>query len=425
WDSGAAGASTYDNDIAGIGQDVASGLLQAKSRSVNSDSLVTVSGASDQNDLEFFTWGNDDGSVANLSTNVPAGLPGIATGRITREWLAQNNGGDGIGTVTVSFDLADQSALINSGSAGDYALLIDDDGNFSNATVHTTGANLSSNVISFTGADIRSAGDGLYFSLAGPGVNTPGGVASNLQMWLKADEGVYTNTGCSTAAADTNNIGCWEDQSLQGNNITEVTSGEQPDYVSVATDEDFNFNPSLRFDDSDQLTRASMLASGDNISVFAVYRKDTLSGNDQIIGFGADADDPGLETSGSSLQVRNDASTPATLSHGTSLSTGITYLSSLRATNGANNGVDLRLNGDEDTDATFDMVTIGTEVAVGSDYSTVATDPFDGEIAELVVYNADLSDLNTRQIESYLAIKYGITIDQTAGTSYLASNCTT
>ncbi|MBZ0165791.1 MAG: hypothetical protein K8I00_03220, partial [Candidatus Omnitrophica bacterium] len=336
-----------------------------------------------------------------------------------------NNGGDGVGTVTVAFDLDSQFVLSRSGTLGDYALLIDDDGDFSDATVHTNGAALNGTEISFTVADIRSAGDGLYFTLAGPMANAPGNVLANLQFWVKADAGVYTNTACSTAASDTQTIGCWQDQSLQNNDVSEATAGEKPELVASATDEDFNYNPSLLFDGADQLTRATMLDSGDDVSVFAVFRNNTLSGNDQIIGFGTDSDDPGLESSGTSLNVRNDASTPATVTHGSSLSTATTYMAVFRATNGADNGVDLRLNGDQDTDATFDMVTLGPEVGIGSDQSGVGTDPLDGQIAELIVYDADLSDLNTRKVESYLAIKYGITIDQTVGTSYLSSNCTT
>ncbi|MBZ0167601.1 MAG: LamG domain-containing protein, partial [Candidatus Omnitrophica bacterium] len=424
WDSGASGASTYDNDLAGIGQDNISALSQTKSRSVNPDSLVTISAASDLDDLEFFMWGNDDGSITQNSSNVPGGLPGQATVRITREWLAQNNGGDGVGTVTVAFDLGNQFALSSNGTLGDYALLIDTDGDFSNATVHTTGASKSGDTITFTTADIRSAGDGLYFSLAGPPKITPGDVSTNIELWLKADADVFTDTGCTLAASHGGDVGCWADQ-IQGSDVIEGTSAEQPDWMSSASDEQFNFNPSLNFDGGDQLTRDTLMSSGDDISVLAVIRKNSLSGADQIIGFGTDADDPGLETNGTSLNVRNDASTPVTLSHGSTLAINNTYLVSIRALNGANNGADLRLNGDEDTDGTFDMVTLGAEVGIGSDYSTVATDPFDGEIAELVVYSADLSDLEIRRAESYLALKYGITIDQTAGTSYLASNCST
>ena len=40
---------------------------------------------------------------------------------------------------------------------------------------------------------------------------TPGGVGADLELWLKADEGVYTDTGCSSAASDGDSVQCWSD----------------------------------------------------------------------------------------------------------------------------------------------------------------------------------------------------------------------
>ncbi|MBZ0165454.1 MAG: hypothetical protein K8I00_01515, partial [Candidatus Omnitrophica bacterium] len=425
WDSGATGASTYDQDIAGIGADINSDLNQLKSHSVNTDGLVTISAASDQDDLEFLSWGNDDGSLTTSSSEVPGALPGSATDRLTREWLAQNNGGDGVGTVTVAFDLSQQSALDRNATAGNYALLIDDDGDFSDATVHTTGATKSGANITFSTADIRAAGDGLYFSLAGPAFTNPGGVSTNLEFWVKANAGVYTNTGCTTVAADTNSVACWQDQSLQGNNVTEGTAVDQPALDLVAADSDFNFFPSLDFDGSDQLTRSTLLAGGDDITVLVVAQDDSLSGTDTAVGFGVDGDDPGLQTFGSTLQTINDASTPATFTHSASLSEFTTYLMVFKASNGTNNGVDLRLNGEQETEATFDMLTIGTEFGIGADYNDPTNEAFDGEIGEVIVYSSNLSGVDWQKVESYLSLKYGIEINQTSATSYLSSNCTT
>jgi len=49
-------------------------------------------------------------------------------------------------------------------NAGDFGLMIDnDDGNFSNATVHTTGASISGNVLTFNQVPFN---DGDWFTLA-------------------------------------------------------------------------------------------------------------------------------------------------------------------------------------------------------------------------------------------------------------------
>lgn len=46
---------------------------------------------------------------------------------------------------------------------------------------------------------------------------------------------------------------------------------------------------------------------------------------------------------------------------------------------------------------------------------------FTGAIAELIIYNTGLTIANRNKIESYLAIKYGITLNQTTPTNYTAS----
>lgn len=49
---------------------------------------------------------------------------------------------------------------------------------------------------------------------------------------------------------------------------------------------------------------------------------------------------------------------------------------------------------------------------------------FTGAIAELIIYNTGLTVANRNKIESYLAIKYGVTLTQTTPTNYTASGGT-
>ena len=61
---------------------------------------------------------------------------------------------------------------------------------------------------------------------------------------------------------------------------------------------------------------------------------------------------------------------------------------------------------------------------MGGVYST------DGDIAEIIIYNRALTGTLRNNVESYLALKYGMTLDQTvdgdadgiAGTSYRNGN---
>ena len=110
WDKDATNASTYNNDIAGIGRDDLSRLGQVKSRSVNDDSIVTIevegegtnaiTNFDDMDDLEFLTWGNDDGGTTEVDTNVPDSV----AERLGRVWQAQELGE--VGSTTIEFDLS-------------------------------------------------------------------------------------------------------------------------------------------------------------------------------------------------------------------------------------------------------------------------------------------------------------------------------
>ncbi|CAN0596030.1 unnamed protein product, partial [Laminaria digitata] len=90
-----------------------------------------------------------------------------------------------------------------------------------------------------------------------------------------------------------------------------------------------------------------------------------------------------------------------------------------RWTNGTDQTVDLRLNGLGETLGTLDL-TSGTDVTIGAEAD--GDNRWDGNIAEVVVYTDDLTDTDLQKVESYLAIKYGITLDQTTPRDYLASN---
>ena len=46
---------------------------------------------------------------------------------------------------------------------------------------------------------------------------------------------------------------------------------------------------------------------------------------------------------------------------------------------------------------------------------------YSGDIAEIITFNRRLSSFESQIVNSYLSLKYGITMDQTSGTDYLLS----
>ena len=282
---GATTNSTHNNDIAGIGMDYDDvGLDQPRSRTIHTDSMITISNAADIDNLEFLVWGNDNGSLTVLSTEVPGGLPALADGRLTREWRVDETGD--VGTVDIAIQLDQQTALVKSANAGDYALLIDDDGDFGNGgtTVHTTGAAINGTRLSFTGVNFS---DGNYFTVVGPEPKAPGGIRPTLNVWLKANANAYSDAG-STLATDGSTVQEWHDQNLFDDNAVQITALDRPTYLDNTTD-NINFNPVLNFDGLNQEMDFSNdlgLSGTNQFTIFAVTDPTVEATHRSILGSG-------------------------------------------------------------------------------------------------------------------------------------------
>jgi hypothetical protein len=155
-------AAPHNNDISGVGkfttvcpdptpptQETATIDILSVS---NPQNIATVAQGS------YMTFGHDSGGTSN-STEVPSGY----IHRIAQEWRVDQDGDD-LGTVDIVFDLS-ALGIAPSALAGNYALLIDTDGNFSDATVITANrtVNDGDDTVTFTGVDFSNLD---YFSLA-------------------------------------------------------------------------------------------------------------------------------------------------------------------------------------------------------------------------------------------------------------------
>ncbi|MEE8380189.1 MAG: hypothetical protein V3R49_07450, partial [Gammaproteobacteria bacterium] len=169
WNSVTAG--TYNNDIAGIGRDDNSVLGQVQSKSVNTDAIVTIlaegESTDDSNtpanynwtdvaDLEFLTYGNNNGAATWTYTGTPAGVYKI----LSRQWSIQETGD--VGTVQLDMDMADAEFDVPAGSSYYFIYDSDNDGDLSDETPLAM-ADQGSNVWRITGIDFDS---GEEFTLA-------------------------------------------------------------------------------------------------------------------------------------------------------------------------------------------------------------------------------------------------------------------
>jgi hypothetical protein len=160
--------ATYKFDIFGIGQDDGSGLSQSSSNSMNTGSgdgtgqsgkgNIVLSNPSDLGNLEFLMIGHDNSALTFSGTELPGSMSDYY--RTAREWYVDKTGD--VGTVKLTFDLTGIPGVSVIGAAADYAILLDDNADFSNAT-KVDASSLNGNVITFNTLALT---DGQYISFA-------------------------------------------------------------------------------------------------------------------------------------------------------------------------------------------------------------------------------------------------------------------
>lgn len=401
----------YNNDIAGIGRDDAAELDQPASRSENTGSIVTIDrGATISTDDAWLIWGNDG---AALTETALLTMPDTIDMRLNRVWRVAEK--DEVLTTSVSFDL---TGLGLSTNQNDFSLLIasnSSNADFSSATV-LSGGTLVGSVLTFTGVDLE---DGQYFTL-GTDFETcaPGGVETDLALWYEADSEAF-NTG-TTVATDGQTIASWNDQSQVGNNGTEANGGgtpQPPTFQATGS----NFNPTIRFTDPGTtaysfITSASRPAQDDMtlISVFSTTQTDAggQHWNSPAI-LGADHGATGANyalghRNGQVLAKIENGDGVGAQSAGT-FNDGITRIAT--ATRVVSGNTVLYMNSASTaTDASDGTsLTAPDAIGVGNHESSSTASQFAGDISEVIVFADDLTSDEQNRVETYLAIKYGIT----------------
>lgn len=411
----------YNNDIAGIARDNGSELDQPKSKSENTGSIVTMDkGASFGTDDTFLIWGNDGGATTTQTSDVPP----LINNRLTREWrVAETNEA---GEVSVSFDI---TGLGLGTSASDFSLLVassGSDNDFSSATI-ITGGSLVSNVITFTGVDFA---DGEYFTLGTAFITcAPGDVSTNLSLWLKADLGPDNTT-------NEGDVDTWEDRSAS-NDATAPSASTRPNYATNVV----NYNPALNFDGVDEELRGT--AGFYTLGYYAVIVPDAIvsrtSGLESPVGIsapspGSTPSDLGCLCFGSlSGDVTNEVATHAIGSDAVApqnidewraaiTSTSLTFAAGIPQLfgikdNSGGTSTEMFLNGADlqsETSGTF-ITSSNEDYVIGDLNNGAGFDRFfDGKVAEVISYSVRPTDTEHAKIQTYLALKYGITLSADA-----------
>lgn len=408
--------AVYKNNITGIGRDDNTALYQKQSRSVNAaangnmvaiglnviDSTNQANTTTIAEDKSFLVWG-DDGLTGTRTNEFPQVLDPGGCSRITRlnrEWKVQRTGA--FGDVQMKFYL--NGLVPSSVGIADLKLMINTSDDFNSATTRVIAAAAfddSTKVVTFNTVDLH---DGEFFTLVTNMTNqAPGGVTGNLYSWYRADKGIAATTTVSQA----------DDQSGAGFDATQATAGNQPAYNTAANL--FNYNPSMSYASGSSNMLATGITSygaGGGEDIFAVVLPATNAGVQTVVGIGTSANTANtteLRYNTGRLEYiansgANSTITAAAATHGT-----IQLANVSRAGSGTNNAF-LYVDGVQRQNGTVSATPTLTQLNIGSRRLSNANNQFfNGQVAEVAVFNRQLTPVERQKVNSYFAMKYGIT----------------
>lgn len=431
--------AAYNNRIVGIGRELAvQGLNQKQSQSQMTGSagynfLVLSKGvvatSNDANtgvlsDGDYMIIGDNNGALAVQSTEIPASFStGCVAARISREWKVQTSGNPG----PVTLRAGASGAYLFPAAAAGISLLIDTDGDgdFTTGTVTAIpSSSYTSGVATFNNVTI-SNGAVITFAWTS---TSPGGVFTNLALWLKANGELYSDVAGTIPVSDGSTVALWRDGSALGNSVSQATAGNRPTYRNNVASL-VNFNPVLQFTmGSSYLHTSGVISSAlnNNVTGFSAHNFGGNTTNWNAI-MGSRNSSP---RGGWNLYVTNGTaehslwtanSTGWTISNGLVAGT-LPELLSFSAITGT--GQKYLYEKGRQTGASTGEYLVNTtnQFQVGSNGEGGFL--FGGNIYEQIIYSGVLSATDRRKVESYLAIKYGTALDQTTAQNYLASDGT-
>jgi hypothetical protein len=254
----------------------------------------------------------------------------------------------------------------------------------------------------------------------------PGSTQSNLAFWVKANSGTSSTTNATALTT-------WNDQSGNGRNATSTVTATSPLYYDNSTN-NINFNPVVDFDDAAQavatadfmdITAGGILSSGNNpYTVYAVIKP----GTSNVTRPGKFLFSGVFDAAGNtfnSFDIRsgyafNDSWDLNDLIIGNKWTPNYPSLATFDFNTaqremfiaGASSGT--KAGNDRNSPDLFN--------ALGCQRAATNKEFFDGSIGEIISYSNTSHSTTTRnKIETYLAIKYGVTLSH----NYLSSIGTT
>ncbi|MEI6767186.1 MAG: LamG-like jellyroll fold domain-containing protein, partial [Bacteroidota bacterium] len=426
WD--AAANSAYNFNVTGIGRDDANKLYQKQSRNSNaavSGNMIAIGLGSIEtdnisnsgefyDDLNFMIWG-DNGAATNLvAANLPPELVTTSM-RLSRQWKVSVTGYDY--PVQMKFFL---TGIVDPAITGDLVLLIDDDGNFTNGgtrEISLTSWDINTNEAIF---DYVGLENGAYFTLAVL-PKSPGGVPmADIKLWLKANDGLIKNGVLANGVTE------WSDRSGKGNGLT---SSVNPAYrPSNFSDKLINYNPTVSFDGSnDYLYKSGGILGNSTYTgteVFAVNSSKKIK-EQYVFSEACNTQSYSL-----ALPCANNGAYYSLGNANTQIyapdwegTLGTPYIWNCESSTTQSGSFSINKNGmmlpTSAGSAAQNVTGNGSPLYIGSDANGSYAEM---DLSELIIFTGTLMANEKQRMQSYLALKYGISLDQQIPTDYLASN---
>ena len=219
-------------------------------------------------------------------------------------------------------------------------------------------------------------------------------VTTNLQLWLKADAGI-TKDG-------SNNVAAWADQSSNMKTASQSNVTIQPLWV----DNVINGQPVIRFDGINDLMTTDVTGPGGTEFTFFVLAKSNgrriLSYNDASGYVVYSYANP------NNFIISNDGGPNGGINSGTNDLLHF-RLACARYKANTSNGMQTFINGVLLAQrSSANIVLPVVPLQLGSYPGATTNEVIKGDVAEIIIYNRALSDIERKQMENYLSQKYGI-----------------
>ena len=230
----------------------------------------------------------------------------------------------------------------------------------------------------------------------------PGGVDLGLSLWLKSNEGTYNG---QLPSSNNGTVSLWDDYANNYDGV-QSESTEMPVF-SINTDDQYNFNPAIVFDGSNDYLISSLPTTGLE-SQHSIFFVATPSADGAVIGIGANSY-LGFEGTAITYSLNNGVAVSKTISD--VYPVGDTRIVSTIKAGDLQDNISFFINGNTVANSQNQSALIS-----GSVNTRIAADKdggvhfYSGTIAEIIIYNRVLTEAERQKVESYLAVKYGITL---------------